>query len=49
MTSKNQLRDQEIFALWSVQKMTFAAIGRRFELSRERIRQIVRKQQSGRV
>ena len=49
MTSKNQLRDQEIFDLWSVQKMTFAAIGRRFKLTRERIRQIVRKQQSGRV
>ena len=36
-------RNQEIFNLWSKKHMTFTAIGLRYGLSRERIRQIVRK------
>jgi DNA-directed RNA polymerase sigma subunit (sigma70/sigma32) len=36
-------RNQEIFKLWFDKRMTFTAIGQRYNLSRERIRQIVRQ------
>jgi len=36
-------RNREIFNLWFHKRMTFAAIGKRYGLSRERIRQIVRQ------
>ena len=36
-------RNQEIFHMYKVQLMTLSAIGKRMGLSRERIRQIVRK------
>ena len=37
-------RNQTIYLLWRDEHMTFAGIGRRFGLSRERIRQIVQKE-----
>lgn len=36
-------RNREIYNLWFHKRMTFAAIGIRYGLSRERIRQIVRQ------
>lgn len=36
-------RDRKMFALYTEQKMTLAAIGRLYGLSRERIRQIVNR------
>lgn len=35
-------RNETIYRLWAVNKMTMAAIGRRYSLSRERVRQIIR-------
>lgn len=36
-------RNREIYLLWFDRRMTFTAIGIRYGLSRERIRQIVRQ------
>jgi len=36
-------RNQEIYNLWVNQRMTFSGIGLRYNLTRERIRQIVRE------
>ena len=36
-------RNNEIFRLWNEDRMTFAAIGNRYNLTRERVRQIVKR------
>jgi|TARA_E500000318_G_scaffold92962_1_gene91869 DNA-directed RNA polymerase sigma subunit (sigma70/sigma32) len=39
----NSERDAEIYRLYDEMKMTFTAIGKRYGISRERVRQIVEK------
>lgn len=42
-------RNRMIYLLWRDEQMTFAGIGRRFGLTRERIRQIVLKEKEKNV
>jgi len=42
-------RDAKIYRLWHEEKMTFAGIGRRYGLSRERVRQICMREHEKRV
>mgnify|MGYP003624825991 FL=1 len=42
-------RNRMIYLLWRDEHMTFAGIGRRFGLTRERIRQIVLKEKEKNV
>jgi len=42
-------RDAEILRLWKEELMTLAAIGRKYGLSRERVRVIVAKQRAKNV
>jgi transcriptional regulator with XRE-family HTH domain len=44
---KDQARNQEIHRLRKQERMTLEAIGRRFGISRERVRQIVRRVEMG--
>lgn len=37
-------RNKEIFRLWNEERRTQAAIGKQFNLTRERVRQIVQRQ-----
>jgi len=37
-------RNKEIFRLWDEERMTQVAIGKQFNLTRERVRQIVQRQ-----
>jgi len=42
-------RDEEIVHLWKNELMTLSAIGKRFGLTRERVRQIVSKKRTQNV
>jgi DNA-directed RNA polymerase sigma subunit (sigma70/sigma32) len=42
-------RDAEMLRLWKEELMTLSAIGRKYGLSRERVRQIVNKQRTKNV
>lgn len=42
-------RDAEMLRLWKEELMTLSAIGRKYGLSRERVRQIVKKQRTKNV
>jgi|TARA_R110002110_G_scaffold1339_4_gene5597 DNA-directed RNA polymerase sigma subunit (sigma70/sigma32) len=42
-------RDEEILRLWKEELMTLSAIGKKYGLTRERVRQIVAKQRAKNV